>query len=63
MSKDPPVPLTVFVVVVVTAVWAGTLLACLFTGDYEPLLYTSAPMLGVVGYVTGVKIAKNGRSR
>ena len=59
---DPPSShLTVFVVVAVTSVWSVVLLVSLYTHDYEPLLYVSAPMVGVIGYVTGVTIARNGK--
>lgn len=58
----PVEPLLVrVVVIVVTLAWTITLLASLYTREYEPLIYASPPMGLIVGYVTGVRILrKNG---
>ena len=60
MKRDAPLSLTVFVVIVVTTVWATSLVISLLLQDYQVLLYTSPPMLAVVGYATGIRLGKNG---
>ena len=55
VTKDA---LTAMVVTAVTLVWVVVFLAALYTREYTPLIYVSGPMLGVVGYVTGVQIIR-----
>lgn len=50
--------LTILVVSAVTLVWAAVFVASIFTKEYQPLLLVSGPMLAVVGYATGVSLAK-----
>ena len=52
--------LTALVVGAVTFTWVVVFIASIFTKEYTPLIYVSGPMLGVVGYATGVQIIRKG---
>jgi len=65
VSVRRPVPpdglITVVVILVVTAVWSISILVGFFEHTFEAALYTTPLMGAIVGYVTGVRIWKNGR--
>jgi hypothetical protein len=54
--------LTVIVVLVVTVVWAASIFIGFLVGSFEAALYTTPLMGACVGYVTGVRIWRNGRN-
>lgn len=59
---QPPVDglVTVIVVLVVTFVWALSILIGFVVHDFQAALYTTPLMGAVVGYATGVRIWRNG---
>lgn len=52
--------LTLIVVLVVTFVWAISILVGFLVHTFEAALYTTPLMGAVVGYATGVRIWRNG---
>lgn len=46
----------------VTFCWVVSIIAGVVLGDYQPALYTTPLMGAVVGYVTGVRLWKNGKN-
>ena len=55
--------LVVFVVVAVTLAWVAALGVAAFTGNYNALV-VSTPLAGAcVGYVTGMRIWRNGEGK
>jgi uncharacterized RDD family membrane protein YckC len=54
--------ITVIVVLVVTFVWAVSILVGFLVHSFEAALYTTPLMGAIVGYATGVRIWRNGTS-
>jgi hypothetical protein len=66
VSARRPVPpdglITVVVILVVTFVWAHSILIGFIEHTFEAALYTTPLMGAIVGYVTGVRMWRNGRA-
>lgn len=54
-------PIAVVVIMVVTFVWAASILIGFLEHTFEAALYTTPLMGAITGYVTGVRIWRNGR--
>lgn len=52
---------SVVVIMVVTFVWAASILIGFLEHSWEGALYTTPLMGAIVGYITGIKIWRNGR--
>lgn len=65
MAPPRPIPrdglVAVIVIMVVTFVWAASILIGFLEHEWRGALYTTPLMGACVGYVTGIKIWRNGR--
>lgn len=59
--KPPDGLLVVVVIMVVTFVWAASILIGFVEHSFEAALYTTPLMGAIVGYITGVRIWRNGK--
>lgn len=59
-----PVPrdglISAIVIIVVTFVWAVSILVGFILRNFEAALYTTPLMGAIVGYITGIRIWRNG---
>jgi ribose/xylose/arabinose/galactoside ABC-type transport system permease subunit len=65
MAPPRPVPrdglVSVIVILTVTFVWAISILVGFLEHEWQAALYTTPLMGAIVGYITGIRIWRNGK--